>query len=81
MLFSGSLGQLALSTEAIPNNIDNGRIVGVLEGLVKLSDLSEIVGTIVINSDVWTNDTATDLQRADKDAEVSAACLVAWHHK
>ena len=81
MLFSGSLGQLALSTEAIPNNIDNGRIAAVLEGLTNLRDLSEMLGTIVINSDAWTNDTATDLQRADKDAEVSAACLVAWQHK
>ena len=81
MLFSGSLGQLALSTEAIPNNIDNGRIAGVLEEIVKLRDLSDLVGTIVINSDAWTEATATGLHRADKDAEVAAACLVAWLHK
>ena len=81
MLFSGSLGQLALSTEAIPNNIDNGRIAGVLEEIVKLRDLSDLVGTIVINSDAWTKATATGLHRADKDAEVAAACLVAWLHK
>ena len=81
VLFSGSLGQLALSTEAIPNNIDNGRIAGVLEEIVKLRDLSDLVGTIVINSDAWTGAIATGLHRADKDAEVAAACLVAWLHK
>ena len=81
MLFSGSLGQLALSSEAIPNNTGVGRIAGVLEQLATFSGLSELIGTIVINSDAWTNDTATDLQRADKDAEVAAACLVAWQHK
>ena len=81
MLFSASLGQLALSKEAIPNNTDSGGIVGVLDQLGKLSDLSDLLGTIIINADAWTADTAADLQRVEKDAEVAAACLVAWQHK
>ena len=81
MLFSASLGQLALSKEAISNNTDSGGINGVLEQIGKLSDLSELLGTIVIYADTWTAETAKDLQRVDKDAEVAAACLVAWQHK
>ena len=52
-----------------------------MEQLGKLSDLSDHLGTITINADAWTADEFVDLQRVEKDAEVAAACLVAWQHK
>ena len=45
-----------MSKEAIPDNIDSGGIVGVLEQVGKLSDLTDLLGNIVINVDAWTTD-------------------------
>ena len=64
VLFSASLGQLLLSSEAIGSNNDTGRIAGILEHLLKLSDLSEMLGTIVVNADSWAGGDAQGLERA-----------------
>ena len=80
-LFSGSLGQLALSTEAVPNNIDTGRIAATLSGIHVLADAVDKMGTIIINVDTWTADDADQLLRAHCDAEIAATCLIAFAHK
>ena len=80
-MFSGSLGHLALNLEAIPSNVDSGRIAAALARITVLADLSEVIGTVVINVDVWSADRPDQLQRAQADGEIAAACLLAWKHR
>lgn len=74
VLFGGSLQQLNLPAMAF-DPIDTGRIGFILGDLTSVAAVATNLGTIVINSSLWPADTATDLIRASKDAEVAAVCL------
>ena len=39
-----------------------------------------MIGIIVINTDMWESNIAVGLQRANKDAEVTVACLILHEH-
>ena len=79
--FSGSLGQLALMHECVPANIDHGRIYAYLSEISYLCDMQTHLHGIQINVDTWLVDAAKDLQRLTGDAEVAAACYLAWKVK
>ena len=64
---------------AIPGPVNSGKILCCLKAARSVSDLAEMVGTVVINSSTWSADTSTGLERVHKDAEIAAACFILHH--
>ena len=72
LLISGTLSQLDLSCPAIQGGTDVARIRHVLMEGIDLKDLRALIGTIIVN----TSTVGGNLQRANKDGEVAALCLL-----
>jgi hypothetical protein len=76
ILFSGSLGQLALAQQATPQMLDTGRIAKLFAEARFLSALGN-PGPILVNSGAADG----GFRRCNKDAEVCSLALVAYWHK
>ena len=71
-LFGGTLGSLNLHAAAIAY---------LMESIKTADALTDMVGVVKINVDVWASATAEHLVRCHKDAEVLVCCLVLYWHK
>ena len=80
VLLSGTLGYLNLATRAVSGSHDVGRCGSILQSISTPGELADAMGVIVINLDVWADEEFANLSRANKDAEILAACLVCWWH-
>ena len=74
-LFSGSLGQLSLSTNAVAVCVDFGRLRKLNEDSDTMANLISGMGPIVINLDAWSATTQAGLLRAHLDSEIQIICL------
>ena len=79
-LFGGTLSMLDMTQEATPQTPDLGRTRAALGALKTAKDITGMVGTIIINFEMWRDPkhglARGALVRANKDAEVQAAALV-----
>ena len=82
-IFGGCLHQLALATHAVGQSTDIGKVGVLLEGFATANHLKVCIGTVTVNLDlVGDHDSGKGfLIRANKDAEITAACLVIYFHK
>ncbi len=77
-MISGTLSHLDLACAAISSSTDVARIRHVVQEAVNVNDLhSKKIGTIIVNMSTWGGKAADQkLQRANKDGEVAALCLL-----
>ena len=80
-LFSGRLAQLKLNSHAVGDSIDPGKCEAILSKINTVQDITEAIGPIIVNLDMVTLESTcvhapnNSFVRANKDAEVVAACL------
>ena len=77
LLCGGSLGQMDLHADAV-KTMDVGRISFFLHEYQTIQALKKAVGTIIINSSLWSGESFAGLRRVNKDAEVHTMCLLAY---
>ena len=76
-LFSASIGFLKLDSKALPS-LDVGRTSESVSKCTTVGLMVQMIGKISVNvSNLFVENGFKDLQRADKDAEIAAACFVA----
>jgi hypothetical protein len=65
----GSLSMLRLSQKAFPR-LSNSKVLFLLKSWDGMPlSLGTLLGTVLVNADLWTTDTMSDLVRASSDAE------------
>ena len=80
IMFSGSLSQLSVEDRAL-STIDYGRIGFIIESAATDAQLKSLMGVIMVNIAEGVKE-ASNLLRANKDAEVDALCLImSWNSR
>jgi hypothetical protein len=80
-IFGGTIAQLTLTGLALDNGMDTGRISHCLAQIGSPDALKEVLGTMQVNSSLWSSEQIGDFRRCHKDAEVAAVVLAIYWHR
>ena len=81
LMFGGTYDMIDFERSCVPGHLNASRISHVLEHMTTVGSVTEQLGTVKINVDMWSQDGYCKLPRGNKDAEIAAVNLMLYWHR